>query len=105
MKGLSTRSAFAVAAVLLVALAASAGSAAASDEAAGAVYTLTNAASGNAVLAFERAGDGTLRPAGSFGTRGLGTGGGLGSQGALVSSNDGRWLYAVNAGSNEISVL
>src|SRR4029077_626960 len=36
---------------------------------------------------------------------GLGTGSGLGSQGALVLSENGRWLFAVNAGSDDISVF
>ena len=79
---------------------------AAADRAqAGAVYTLSNAAAGNAVLAFDRAPDGTLTAAGAYSTGGLGTGGGLGSQGALVLSRDGRFLFAVNAGSDEVSVL
>jgi hypothetical protein len=34
---------------------------------------------------------------------GTGTGGGLGSQGAVVFTRDGRFLLAVNAGSNDIS--
>lgn len=72
---------------------------------AGAVYVMSNSAAGNSVLAFERAADGTLFPAGAFATGGLGTGGGLGSQGALVVSEDGRWLLAVNAGSDELSVF
>jgi 6-phosphogluconolactonase (cycloisomerase 2 family) len=38
-------------------------------------------------------------------TGGRGTGSGLGSQGALVLSENGRWLFAVNAGSNDISVF
>ena len=41
-----------------------------------AVYTITNAASGNAVLAFHRAANGALTPAGTFPTGGTGTGGG-----------------------------
>ncbi|MBC8078449.1 MAG: beta-propeller fold lactonase family protein [Chloroflexales bacterium] len=68
-----------------------------------AVYTLSNAPTGNAVLVWQRASDGTLTSAGSYPTGGLGTGGGLGSQGALVLSDNGRWLFAVDAGSNEIS--
>ena len=40
----------------------------------GAVYTLTNSAAGNAVAIFNRAADGTLTPAGSVSTGGLGTG-------------------------------
>ncbi|MGH2731469.1 MAG: lactonase family protein, partial [Actinomycetota bacterium] len=69
---------------------------------------------GNAVAVFDRAPDGVLTPAGTFPTGGLGSGpdspnpGGadpLGSQGSLTLSRDSRWLFAVNAGSNEISVL
>src|SRR5207249_379047 len=59
-----------------------------------AVYTLTNQVAGNAVAVFARAGDGTLTAAGSFSTGGAGTGAGLGSQGAVTLSNDGRLLFA-----------
>jgi 6-phosphogluconolactonase len=69
------------------------------------VYTSTNAAAGNAVLAFARAGDGSLRPAGSFATGANGTGSGLGNQGAIASSRGGRFLYVVNAGSDSISTF
>ena len=68
------------------------------------VYTMSNASSGNAVLAFEQRGD-TLIPAGSFPTQGTGSGGGLGNQGAIVLSDDGETLLAVNAGSDEVSVF
>ena len=68
---------------------------------AGAVYALSNAPGGNAVLAYSRASDGSLTGPVSYPTGGTGTGGGLGSQGALVL--DGRDLYAVNAGSNSIT--
>jgi 6-phosphogluconolactonase (cycloisomerase 2 family) len=57
------------------------------------------------VLAFARASDGTLSPAGTFPTGGAGTGAGLGSQGALTLSRDGRWLLAVNAGSDDVSIF
>ena len=69
----------------------------------GAVYTLTNAAAGNAVAAFDRGPDGTLTPQGTFASGGLGTGSLLGSQGALVLSENGKRLFAVNAGSNSVS--
>lgn len=72
---------------------------------AGAVYTMSNSSSGNAVLMFHRAANGTLTAAGSFPTGGVGSGGGLGNQGALILSQNSRWLYAVNAGSNDISVF
>jgi len=71
----------------------------------GALYTLTNAAAGNNVVEYDRAPDGALTLEGSYGTGGLGAGAGLGSQGALALSNNSRWLFAVNAGSNSISVF
>lgn len=70
-----------------------------------AVYVMNNDANANAILVFDRAADGTLTEAGSYLTGGLGTGGGLGSQGAVVLSDNGRWLFAVNAGSDEVSVF
>jgi 6-phosphogluconolactonase len=73
------------------------------DRGRGAVYTLTNSATGNAVAVFERAADGSLSPEGTVSTGGRGTGAGLGSQGALVLDDD--RLFAVNAGSNSISSL
>ena len=69
----------------------------------GAVYTLTNSPAGNAVKVFNRAGNGSLSPGGEFATGGTGTGGSLGNQGGLVL--DDRYLFAVNAGSDSVSVL
>src|SRR5579859_2205806 len=69
----------------------------------GVVYTASNASAGNQVLVFQREVNGSLTAAGSFATDGLGTGAGLGSQGALLVT--GRWIIAVNAGSNDVSVL
>ena len=69
----------------------------------GAVFTLSNSAAGNAVIAFSRGADGTLTPAGTFATQGNGTGAGLGSQGAVALSGDGQFLFAVNAASNSIT--
>ncbi len=71
----------------------------------GVVYAMTNAAAGNRVVVFDRARDGSLRPAGSFSTGGAGSGGGLGNQGALALGDSGYWLLAVNPGSHEISVF
>lgn len=76
---------------------------AAASEGRGVVYAEGNAASGNTVLAFERGADGRLTPAGSYATGGLGTGAGLGSQGAIARDED--VLLAVNAGSDDVSVL
>src|SRR5438034_1284028 len=93
-------------ALLLPAIALGSGGAAhASGHAVGAVYTLTNDAAGNRVVAFDQASDGTLTLEGSYATGGLGSGNGLGSQGAVVLSQGNKWLFAVNAGSNEISVF
>jgi len=64
---------------------------------------MTNAADGNAVQAFSRAGDGSVTPAGTYGTGGLGSGGGLGNQGSITLGGDNRFLFVVNAGSDEIS--
>ena len=69
----------------------------------GAVFTLSNQAAGNAVIAFSRSADGSLSPAGSFATLANGTGAGLGSQGAVTLSDDGEFLFAVNAASNSIT--
>lgn len=73
---------------------------------AGAVYTMTNAAGGNEVLAFDRSPDGSLSPAGAFATGGSGSGSTLANaQGALVLSGQQNLLFAVNAGSDQVSVL
>jgi 6-phosphogluconolactonase (cycloisomerase 2 family) len=72
---------------------------------AGAVFVASNAANGNAVLVFSRSGNGTLSASGSYPTGGLGTGAGLGNQGGLALTQDDRLLYAVNAGSDEISAF
>ncbi len=69
----------------------------------GAVYALTNAPSGNAVVVYDRGANGSLEPSGSYATGGAGTGAGLGSQGAIIVSDDYQWLFAVNAGSNSVS--
>ena len=71
----------------------------------GAVYTLTNQVAGNAVAVFARGADGRLTAAGTVSTGGTGTGASLGSQSAVTLSDDGRWLFAVNAGSNDVSVF
>jgi 6-phosphogluconolactonase (cycloisomerase 2 family) len=74
-------------------------------DAPGAVYALVNQAGGNAVAVFNRAADGSLTWQRSVATGGSGTGSGLGSQGAIALSDDGRWLFAVNAGSNDVSAF
>jgi len=73
------------------------------DRAGGAVYAMTNDASGNEVVVYDRSQNGSLTLVGSVGTGGMGTGAGLGSQGALILSPNAKWLFAVNAGSNDVS--
>lgn len=79
--------------------------AAAPSDGFGAVYTSTNATSGNAILVFNRATNGSLSYQGSYSTGGLGSGASLGSQSAVVLSQNNHWLFAVNAGSNSISTF
>jgi 6-phosphogluconolactonase len=71
----------------------------------GVVFTMTNEATGNRVIMYNRAPDGTLSNPRSFSTGGLGSGDALGSQGSLVFGDHDRLLFAVNAGSDEISVF
>src|SRR2546430_16072304 len=72
----------------------------------GSVYIMSNSASGNQVIAYNRAPDGTLTWKANYATNGLGITGLTGSnQGGLVLSEDGRWLIVANAGSNDISVF
>lgn len=67
------------------------------------VYTLGNQPGGNEVISFNMNSNGMITQADSYSTGGLGTGAGLGNQGALALSKSGRLLFAVNPGSNEIS--
>jgi 6-phosphogluconolactonase (cycloisomerase 2 family) len=80
---------------------------------AGAVYVLTNQTT-NSVAVFRHNARGMLTAAGEFPTGGAGdptpqpgdpTTDPLASQGALIMSRGNHYLYAVNAGSNQISVL
>lgn len=72
----------------------------------GLVLTATNAPTGNEIVVFARQSQGLLALAPTpVATLGTGTGASLGSQGSLVMSPDRRWLLAVNAGSNDLSVF
>lgn len=83
----------------------------------GRVYAMANEATGNQILEFRRAADGTLTLLDRVPTGGLGSGPGplpgssapgpipLNSQDSLISTEDGRFLIAVNAGSNDVSVF
>lgn len=95
-----------IAAAVLASTVAVAGPAAASTRQPG-FFIQTNAADGNAIVAY----DADLRPAGTYPTGGLGgalTGAvvdRLASQGAVTLDREQGLLYAVNAGSNTITVF
>ena len=74
----------------------------------GAVFVMTNAASGNEIIAYRRNADGSLEQGRRFTTGGRGSGGvtdPLASQGSLTLTEDRSLLLAVNAGSGSISVF
>ncbi|MDQ3685471.1 MAG: lactonase family protein [Acidobacteriota bacterium] len=76
------------------------------NRAAGAVFAMTNATEGNEIVIYSRASDGTLdRLNNRVRTRGLGIGVDTDTQGPLRLSPDNRFLYAVNPGSDNISVF
>ena len=91
--------------IALLSLAAIAFSSVSSFAAAGAIYTLDNSSSGNSVLVFNRLANGSMSSAGTVSTGGLGSGAGLGNQGALAMDANNSFLFAVNAGSDNISVF
>ena len=90
-------------ATAVLAIAVPAASAASRESATGAVYTITNAAAGNGVAYFSSDGAGALTLVATYASGGKGTGANLGSQGAVALSDDGKLLFAVNAGSDSIS--
>jgi 6-phosphogluconolactonase len=74
----------------------------------GAVFVMTNDATKNEVIAFQRSANGSLIETGRYDTQGRGSSGvtdPLGSQGSLTLSQDHSLLFAVNAGSGNISVF
>ena len=73
---------------------------------AGFVYMQTNEPERNRLLAFRRAGDGTLTPAGAYETGGAGDGmPHLTSQGSVVLTRGGRYLLVTNTSSGDLSVF
>src|SRR3954452_1309405 len=73
----------------------------------GHVYVNDNTAGTNTIGAFEQHVDGSLTPMNGspFSAGGAGTGTIVGSQGSIQATTDGHWVLAVDAGSNQISVL
>ena len=96
-----------LAAAAAVAAPASASASTGASPVVGHVYVNDNTAGTNTVGAFDRHADGTItpEPGSPFPAGGAGTGSGLASQGAIQFSADGRYVLAVDAGSNQISVL
>jgi 6-phosphogluconolactonase (cycloisomerase 2 family) len=66
-----------------------------------------NTAPANTIAGFARHADGALTPlpGSPFSAGGAGTGVAIGSQGSLQTTENGRYVLAVDAGSNQISVL
>lgn len=71
----------------------------------GMVFSSSNALAGNALLVFARTPDGSLSLYTQAATGGLGSGAGLGSQGAVTLSRSGRHVFVVNARSNTVSTF
>ena len=80
----------------------------------GAVYVMTNEENANKIVVYEREEDGSLKFEEMVATGGAGGGvhppdqpaeDALGAESPLLLSEDGKWLFAVNAGSDQISVL
>ena len=73
-----------------------------------AVFVMTNSVEANQIIAYSRAADGSLVLRNHYVTGGRGSGGTtdpLGSQGSLTLSQDCSLLFAVNAGTGNISVF
>ncbi len=73
----------------------------------GYTYVNDNTAPANTIAGFARHADGSLTPlpGSPFAAGGAGLGAGLASQGAIQVAENGRYLLAVDAGSDQISVL
>lgn len=67
------------------------------------VYTSSNLTDGNSVLQFTQSENGALELVAEYATGGLGTGTGLGNQGAIAVDDE--YLFVVDAGSNEIAAF
>src|SRR5688500_4607595 len=70
-----------------------------------ALYTLGNGTTGNAVAGYLRGNNGNLTRNGTYATTGMGTGAGLGSQGAIEFDSHSQRFFVVNAGDDSISML
>ncbi|HEY1920163.1 MAG TPA: beta-propeller fold lactonase family protein [Streptosporangiaceae bacterium] len=86
---------------------ATAASASTASPVVGYTYVNDNTPTVNTVAGFDRHADGSLTamPGSPFAIGSAGLGAGLGSQGAIQATQNGKYLLAVDAGSNQISVL
>jgi 6-phosphogluconolactonase len=93
--------------VIAVALTTSASASASSFNVVGHVYVNDNTAGTNTIAGFNRHFDGSLTPlpGSPFVAGGAGPGAPIASQGSLQAARSGRFLLAVDAGSDQISVL
>jgi len=71
----------------------------------GAAFAMTNETEDNRIITYRRAANGALNRVGSISTRGNGIGTDLDTQSGLELSRDHRFLYAVNAGSDDVTVF
>ncbi len=71
----------------------------------GAAFAMTNRSTGNQIVTYRRAANGALTRVDRVSTRGNGIGTDLDTQGALRLSRDHRYLYAANAGSDDVTVF
>ena len=83
-----------------------------SKDQSGALFIMTNNADGNVILMYRRSDNGRIKYVDYFPTGGLGAGVGktvnidpFGSQNSLILSEDGRYLFAVNAGNDTITAF
>lgn len=71
------------------------------------LYVMTNDSAENQVVAYTNSSDGQFTRTNAYATGGFGTGNSkvdpLSSQGSMIAAPSGRFLYVVNAGSNDIS--
>jgi len=106
-RGRSGALVFGLAAAAAVAVPVSASASTDASPVVGHVYVNDNTAGTNTIGAFDRHADGTLtpEPGSPFPAGGAGTGSGLASQGAIQFAAGGRFVIAVDAASNQLSVL
>ena len=69
------------------------------------VYTASNEATGNQVIAFDINSNGRLIEIGRFETQGTGTGAPLGNQSALTTDASDRWLFVTNSGDSSLTAF